>query len=100
MVASEAVTARVRGQYPDRLSTAGASRPEAQAIRRTAESLETLGACSQYLMRRLRYWAPSRDFYLSGQPIGHGTFRDMVCRRHVGDRYGGSEAVRHECNLV
>ena len=54
MVAPEAVTARVRRQHPDRLSTAGASRPEAHAIRRTAESLEVLGACSQYLMRRLR----------------------------------------------
>ena len=51
MVAPEAVTARVRRQHPDRLSTAGASRPEAHAIRRTAESLEILDPCSQYLIR-------------------------------------------------
>ena len=50
MVAPEAVTARVRGQYPDGFSAAGASRPEAQAIRRTAEPLEILGFCSQYLI--------------------------------------------------
>ena len=51
MVAPEAVTARVRRQHPDRLSTAGAPKPKAHAIRRTAEPLEILGACSQYLIR-------------------------------------------------
>ena len=50
MVAPEAVTARVRRQHPDRLSTAGASRPEALAIRRTAKPLEVLGSCSQHLI--------------------------------------------------
>ena len=54
MVAPEAVPTRVHRQHPDRLSTTGASRPGAHAIRLTAESLEILGPCSQYLMRRLR----------------------------------------------
>ena len=59
MVAPEAVTTRVRRQHPDRLSTAGASRPKAQAIRRAAEPLEILGPCSQHLIVALHLGSPS-----------------------------------------
>ena len=47
----------------DRLSTAGPPRPEAQAIRRAAGSLEILGPCSKYR-------TPAFEFYLSAVKLG------------------------------